>query len=161
MLALLPDWRLQPLVQALRTLRGIDTVGAMTLAAVIGDPRRFVSAPSLMAYLGLVPSEHSTGWKRRQGAITKTGDSEARRIVIEAAWCHRRPPRPSPMKQAIIESQPQKVREIAKACETRLHRRSRALMKAGKLANVTATAVAREQVGFIWAISREVGIAGP
>lgn len=159
MLALLPDWRLAPLVEALRSLRGIDVIGAMTLACAIGDPQRFTSAPSLMAYFGLVPSEHSSGKKRRVGAITKTGDGESRRILVEAAWCHKSAPRPSAAKQAILAKQPQAIRDIAKACETRLHRRSRALLSTGKPAAVATTAIAREQAGFVWAIAREVAIA--
>jgi transposase len=158
MLVLLPSWRLAPLVEALRTLRGIDAIGAMTLSCAIGDARRFTSAPSLMAYFGLVPSEHSSGKKRRIGAITKTGDSESRRILVEAAWCHRSASRPSPTKQAILAKQPQAIRDIAKACEARLHRRSKALLASGKPASLAITAIAREQAGFIWAISQEVAI---
>jgi transposase len=158
MLALLPAWRLAPLVEALRSLRGIDTIGAVTLASAIGDPRRFATAGSLMAYFGLVPSEHTSGDKRRQAGITKTGDSEPRRILTEAAWCHRSPPKPGLAKRAIIASQPQKIREIAKACEARLHQRTKALTGKGKRSTVIATAVAREQAGFVWAIAREAVI---
>jgi transposase len=157
-LALVPAWRLAPMVEALRSLRGIDVIGAASLAAAIGDVRRFADAPALMGYFGLVPSEHTSGAKRRQGAITKTGESEARRILVEAAWCHRSPPRPSPKKQAILANQPPKIRDIAKRCETRLHRRTRALIGRGKRATVTATAIAREQAGFVWAIAREVAL---
>jgi transposase len=158
MLALLPMWRLAPLVEALRALRGIDMIGAATLACSIGDPRRFADAASLMAYFGLVPSEHTSGAKRRQGAITKTGDGESRRILTEAAWCHRSPPASGLRKQALIASQPQAIREIAKACEARLHRRTRALIGKGKRATVIATAVAREQAGFVWAVAREAPV---
>lgn len=158
MLALIPRWRLEPLAQALRSLRGIDTIGAVTLACSIGDPRRFADAASLMAYFGLVPSEHSSGSKRRQGAITKTGDGESRRILTEAAWCHKSPPRPTPAKQALIAAQPKKIGEIAKACEVRLHQRSKSLLARGKRSTVVATAVARELTGFVWAVSREAPI---
>jgi transposase len=156
MLAQLPKWRLAPLVEALRTLRGIDTIGAATLASAIGDPRRFPNAASLMAYFGLVPSEHTSGAKRRQGSITRTGDGHSRRMLTEAAWCHRSPPKPSLAKQAIIDAQPQKIREIAKACEARLHQRTKSLIAKGKRSTIIATAVAREQAGFVWAIAREV-----
>ena len=128
------------------------------MACPIGDPQRFAKASALMAYFGLIPCEHSSGAKRRVGSITKTGDAEARRILVEAAWCHRRTPRPSLAKQAILDQQPQAIRKIAKDCEARLHRRSRALLDAGKPANVTVTAIAREQAGFVWAIGREVSI---
>ena len=93
MLAELPAWRFAPLVQGLRALRGIDMIGAATLACAIGDPRRFANAASLMAYFGLTPCEHTSGSKRRQGGITKTGDGESRRILVEAAsWSRKEVP---------------------------------------------------------------------
>jgi transposase len=83
--AQIPTWALFPLVQNLCALRGLDIIGAAGVAAAIGDPSRFASAPDFMAYLGMVPSEHSTGQKRRAGAITKAGDVRARTLLIEAA----------------------------------------------------------------------------
>lgn len=158
--ARLDGWPAGRLVEALRCLRGIDLVGAVTLAAAIGDPRRFGSAPALMAYFGLTPSEHSSGKRRRLGAITKTGDGESRRILVEAAWTHRMRARPGAAKTRRLEAQPQAIRAIAKACETRLNRRFSAMIAARKKPQVVAVAIAREQAGFVWAVAREVGAPG-
>jgi transposase len=106
-------WRLKPLVAALSSLRGIDFVAAVTLAAEIGDFRRFTHPTELMGFLGLVPSEYTTGESRRQGDITKTGNSHARRVLVEAAWNYRFPARISRVMQLRQEGQPKAVREIA------------------------------------------------
>jgi transposase len=117
--AQIPSWSLFPLVRNLSALRGLDTIASAGLAAAIGDPSRFATAPDFMAYLGLVPSEHSTGPKRRTGAITKAGDIHARTLLIEAAHSYRLPARVARHKLAAVEAVPETVREIAWKAQTR------------------------------------------
>ena len=149
------DWRLQPMVTALMTLRGIDFVAATTLVAELGDLRRFAKPRELMSFLGLVPSEHSSGNRRRLGAITRTGNGYARRMLVEAAWNYRFPARLSRALQVRQEGQPKTVRDIAWQAQVRLSRRYRAL-KARQLAhNKICVAVARELAGFVWAIAQQ------
>lgn len=156
----LPRWSLAPLVTALMALRGIDFVAASTLVAEIGDCTRFATPRQLMAWLGLVPSEHSTGERKRQGAITKTGNRRARQMLVECAWTYRHPPRVGAGKLVKLEAAPAVVRDIAWKAQTRLHRRYRALCRAGKLPVVANTAVARELAGFVWAIARALPAPG-
>jgi hypothetical protein len=104
-----------------------------------------------MAYLGLVPSEHSSGRKRRIGAVTKAGDSHARTLLVEAAHCYRFPPRITRHKLAAVDAVPEAVREIAWKAQTRLCQRYRQMMARGKLKQVVVTAIARELAGFVWA----------
>jgi transposase len=153
-----PDWSLAELVTALMALRGLDLISAATILAEIGDLSRFQTAPELMAYLGLVPSEHSTGERIKRGPITKAGNRRARRMLVECAWSYQHPPRRSRYKQPRIDAAPPPVREIAWKAQCRLHGRYRALVRNGKLKTVAATAVARELAGFIWAVSREVRV---
>lgn len=155
--AALPAWSLAPVVRALQALRGVALVGAATLAAELGDVTRFDNPRQLMAYVGLVPSEHSSGGTRRQGGITKAGNSTARRMLIEAAWSYRfsaRISREQLVKQASVAKP---IRDIAWKAQDRLCRRYRKLARAGKLPTVICTAIARELAGFVWAIAREVG----
>jgi transposase len=154
--AAVPDWSLAPLVTALMALRGVDFITATTLLAEIGDLSRFRTPRELMAWLGLVPSEHSTGERVRRGAITKTGNRRARRMLIQCAWSYRHPPRVGSDKLAKVAAAPEAVREIAWKAQTRLTARFRALCRAGKLDVVAITAVARELAAFIWAIARAV-----
>jgi transposase len=151
--AQIPSWSLFPLVRNLSALRGLDTIASAGLAAAIGDPSRFATAPDFMAYLGLVPSEHSTGPKRRTGAITKAGDIHARTLLIEAAHSYRLPARVARHKLAAVEAVPETVREIAWKAQTRLCQRYRHMMAKGKLRQVVVTAIARELAGFVWAIA--------
>jgi transposase len=151
--ARIPDWSLAPLVRDLRALRGLDVIGAAGLAAAIGDPARFPSAGDFMAYLGLVPSEHSSGARRRIGGITKSGDIHARTVLIEAAWSYRFPARISRAKLAAIEAVPDAVREIAWKAQTRLCPRYRSMMAKDKPKQVVVTAIARELAGFVWAVA--------
>jgi hypothetical protein len=151
--AQIPTWSLFPLVQNLSALRGLDTIASAGLAAAIGDPSRFVSAPDFMAYLGLVPSEHSTGPKRRIGAITKAGDVHARSLLIEAAHSYRFPARVARHKLTAVDAVPDAVREIAWKAQTRLCQRYRHMMAKGKLKQVVVTAIARELAGFVWSIA--------
>jgi transposase len=151
--AQIPTWSMFPLVQNLGALRGLDTIASAGLAAAIGDPSRFASAPDFMAYLGLVPSEHSTGPKRRTGAITKSGDIHARTLLIEAAHSYRFPARIAHRKLAAVDAVPEAVREIAWKAQTRLCQRYRHMMAKGKPTPVIVTAIARELAGFVWSIA--------
>ncbi len=135
----------------LRCFRGIDTLTALTLVAELHDFRRFQSPRELMAYLGLVPSEHSTGDKHRRGAITKAGNGHARRVLIEAAWHARHRPAVSTKLRQRRTGQPGWVIALADRAQARLHRRYWRFMQRGKPHNVAVTAVARELVGFLWA----------
>jgi transposase len=153
--AAVPDWSLAPMVTALMALRGIDLVAATVFLAEVGDLSRFQSPRELMAYLGLVPSEASTGERVRRGAITKAGNRRARHILVECSWSYQHPPRVSARKQARIDAAPRGIDEIAWKAQTRLNARYRALLRKGKKKTVAVTAVARELAGFIWAIHRQ------
>jgi len=154
----LEHWRMRPLVEALMTLRGVDQVVGMTLAAEIGELKRFADPTELMSYLGLVPSEHSSGQKRRLGAITKTGNSHARRVLIEAAWNYRYPARISERLQKRQENQSAAVRDIAWRAQLRLNHRYRRLTARGLQNNKTCVAIARELAGFVWSIGQQITI---
>jgi transposase len=154
--AAVPDWSLAPTAIALMALRGIDLIAATSLLAEIGDLTRFCSPRELMAWLGMVPSEHSTGEHVRRGAITKAGNRRARSMLVECAWSYRHPPRVGADKLAKVEAAPPAVRDIAWKAQTRLSARYRALRRAGKLENVAITAVARELAAFIWAVGMAV-----
>jgi transposase len=159
--AMAKGWSMGPLVEALRALRGLDFVSAVTFVAAIGDISRFENARQLMSYLGLVPSEQSSGDRVRRGGITKTGNREARRMLIEAAWSYRYPPRVAKDKAEIIVRLPKPVRDIAWKAQLRLCQRYRALGAGGKRPTVVVAAIARELCGFVWAIGREVQPAAP
>ena len=152
--AALPEWSLAEAVEALRALRGFQLITAVTVLAEIGDLSRFASPRELMGYLGLVPSERSTGDSVKRGAITKAGNRRARRALVEASWSYRHPPRVGRAKQAQVEAAPRAVAEIAWKAQSRLCARYRALSRNGKRSTVAVTAIARELVGFIWAIDR-------
>ena len=157
--AALPEWSLAPLVEALQALRGIALVAAATLVAELGDIARFSNPRQLMAYLGLVPSEHSSGRSRRQGGITKAGNAVARRMLIEAAWSYRFPARISRYQLLQQERLAKPIRDIAWKAQERLCRRYRKLTRAGKPKTVVSAAIARELVGFVWAIATEMSSA--
>ena len=141
-------------VARLRCLRGIDTLSAVGLCAEIGDFARFESPAQLMSYLGLVPSEHSSGQARRQGAITKTGSRHARRLLVEAAWHYRRPPRKGTALQRRQQDQPALALAISWKAQQRLHHIWRRLdTQRGKRKTLVAVAVARHLAGFCWAIT--------
>jgi transposase len=156
--AMLPDWTLAPVVAALQAMRGMALVNAATLIAELGDLSRFANPRQLMAYLGLVPSEHSSGSSIRRGGLTKAGNGAARRLLIEAAWCYRFPARVSRDLLLRQEQLPKTIREIAWKAQTRLCTRYRRLARTGKPANVVTAAIARELAGFVWAIARQVTI---
>jgi len=154
-----PDWSLAEAATALMAMRGIDLIAATTLLAEVGDLSRFRTPHELMAYLGLVPSEASTGNTIKRGPITKAGNRRARRMLVECAWSYQHPPRVGRAKQQKVDAASPAVREIAWKAQCRLYRRYRALIRRGKLKTVAITAVARELAGFIWAVSREITIA--
>ena len=156
--AAVPDWSLGEAVTALMAMRGIDLIAATTLLAEIGDLSRFQTPRELMAFLGLVPSEASTGNTIKRGPITKAGNRRARRILVECSWTYQHPPRVGRDKQAKVDAAPPDVREIAWKAQCRLYRRYRALIRRGKLKTVAITAVAREFAGFIWAVGRQITI---
>jgi transposase len=148
-------WSQRPLVQALQALRGVQLVSAVVLTAEVGDYRRFASPRQLMAYLGLVPSEYSSGQTRRQGRITRTGNTHVRRILVEAAWSYRYRPRLTKVIATRQEGVSAPVRAIAWKAQQRLHRRYVRLLSRGKSKQQVVTAVARELAGFVWAIARQ------
>ena len=156
--AMLPDWTLAPVVAALQTMRGMALVNAATVIAELGDLSRFANPRQLVAYLGLVPSEHSSGASIRRGGITKAGNNAARRLLIEASWTYRFPARVSRELLLRQERQPKLIRDIAWKAQLRLCARYRRLARTGKPANIVATAIARELSGFVWAIARQVTV---
>ena len=156
--AMLPDWNLASVVAALQTMRGMAMVNAATLIAELGDLARFANPRQLMAYLGLVPCEHSSGASVKRGGITKAGNGAARRLLIEAAWSYRFPARLSRELLLRQENQPRPIRDIAWKGQVRLCARYRRLAQTGKPANVVTTAIARELSGFVWAIARQVTV---
>jgi transposase len=156
----LADWSLAPLVTALMAMRGIQLVTAVAVLAEIGDLSRFSSPRELMGYLGLVPSEESTGDDVRRGGITKAGNKRARRVLVEAAWSYRHPARVSLAMQARVAAAPEAAQAIAWKAQVRLCARYRALVRRGKLRTVAVTAVAREMAGFIWDICRTLAPGG-
>jgi len=145
-----------PVIEALMALRGVNLLTATTVAAEIGDLQRFTGAPQLMAYLGLVPSEHSSGGSTSRGGITKTGNGHVRRVLVEAAWTYRHPARKTASLQRRAERTPEAVQEIAWKAQKRLCARYRSMEGRGKLKVQACTAVARELAGFIWAIGQAV-----
>jgi transposase len=148
----------QAVVAALQALRGVAKTTAVTVAVEVGSFSRFDRARQLMAYSGAVPSERSTGGpgKARRGSITKTGNGHLRRILTEAAWHYRHPPRVSRALRARQREQCERVKEISWKAQVRLSSRFRRLLGRGKPSQKAATAVARELLGFMWAIGREV-----
>jgi transposase len=138
----------------LRCLRGIDTLTAAGLCVEVGDFYRFERAGKLMSFVGLVPSEHSSGDRRRQGQITKAGSGHARRLLVEAAWHYRRPPRRGATLRRRQDGQPEHICEISWTAQRRLHRTWQRLdHQRGKRRTIVAVAVARELAGFCWAIT--------
>lgn len=152
---LVASWSMGPLVKSLQAMRGIKLITAVTLATEIGNFRRFAHPRHLMAYLGLVPREHSSGQTRRQGAITRTGNRHARCILVEAAWSYRHRPCLSREIAARQVGLSPAVIKIAWDAQKRLCRRFRHLLERGKPAPRVTTAIARELAGFVWAIAQQ------
>jgi transposase len=172
---LVPTWSLAPIVAALQAMRGVAFLSAVVLAAEVGDFRRFANPRQLMAWLGLVPSEHSSGAKVERGGITiglgpiprrdvgaadRAGNGRARRVLIEGAWSYRFPARVTSLIQARLDDVPEAVRATAWRAQPRLCARYRRLVAAGKNANLVTTAVAREMAAFAWAIAGQVQPTG-
>src|SRR5947208_10798080 len=157
--AAVPDWSLAPVVTALMAMRGFDLVAASAFLAEVGDLTRFRSARELMGYLGLTPSEHSTGAKVKRGGITKAGNGRARRVLVECSWSYRHPPRVGKDKLAKVAAAPPAAQEIAWKAQSRLSGRYRALARRGKRPTVVGTAIARELAGVLWAGQRALASA--
>jgi transposase len=155
--ALLPGWRFQPVVEAVQALRGVSKIVATTVVAEVGDLTRFTPR-DLMGFLGLIPSEHSSGEKRRQGGITKTGNAHVRRVLCEAAWTYDNPPTISRHLLKRQEHLSQEIRDVSWKAQIRLCGRFRHLGRVRKHRNKINTAVARELVGFIWHIATLVSV---
>jgi transposase len=152
------SWRLNPVVEALQALRGVQFTVAVTTVAELGDLTRFENPRQLMKYLGLIPSEYSTGERRRQGAITKAGNTHARRALVEGAWAYRYPAKVSRHLQLRLETQPKVIQDISWKAQVRLCKRYRRLIARGKHANQVVVAIARELVGFMWAIAKQLPV---
>lgn len=156
---LVPSWRMAPVVQALQALRGVSLIVASTMIAEMGDLTRFEHPGKLMAFIGLVPSEHSSGQKRRQGAITKTGNGHARRVLVEAGHAYSYPARVGSLLQKRQEGLSKEVKDISWKCQMRLCARFRRLMATGKNRNTVVTAIARELAAFMWSIAKQTPIS--
>jgi len=152
-------WRSLPAIKALMTLRGLDFLSAATIVAELGDLRRFAHPKDLMGYIGLVPSEHSSGPRQHRGELTRTGNTHVRRILIEAAWSYRFPARIGESLQPRLEGQPQSIIAIAWKAQVRLCARFRRLRARGVHHNKVTAAIARELCGFIWSIGRQVDMS--
>jgi transposase len=152
---LVETWSLGPVVKALQALRGVSIINATTIVAELGDLRRFETAPKLMGYLGLVPSEHSSGESKTRGRITRTGNGHVRSALVEAAWCYRFRPAVTRPIRLRNEGLPAEVQAIAWRAQERLCHRYRKLVARGKPKNKAVTAIARELAGFVWAIGHQ------
>jgi len=152
--ALLESWPMKPVVEAMMALRGFQTVSAMVIVSELGGAWRFEHPRQLMAYLGLVPTENSSGGRRRQGAISKAGNSHARWLLIEAAQHYRLTPKISKELSKRQEPLSKEIKECSWKAQTRLHSRMMKLYARGKPPNKVIVAVARELAGFVWAIFR-------
>ena len=153
------SWRLYPVVEAIQALRGVELTGAVIVMTELGDLTRFDSPRQLMSYLGLTPSEYSSGARRRQGGITKAGNSHARRALVEGAWAYRYPAKVSRHLQLRLEKLPPEVQAIGWKAQVRLCKRYRQLSARGKHVNQVVVAIAREMAAFAWAIARIVPLA--
>jgi transposase len=153
-----PTWRLHPVVEALQALRGVQFIVAVTTVADLGDLTRFETPRQLMKFLGLLPSEYSSGERRRQGSLTKAGNTHARRALVEGAWAYRYPAKVSRHLQLRLEQQPKVIQDLSWKAQVRLCKRYRRLMARGKHANQVVVAIARELAGFIWAIAKQVPV---
>ena len=150
----LPEWSMAPLVYSLKAMRGIDTLAAMIIISELGDISRFESPRQLMSFLGWLPSEHSSGKRRRQGAITLTGNGHVRRVLIESAWCYRFQARKTMHLKRKEADASKEAKAIAWKAQKRLCGRYRSLSQSGKNTKLVCVAIARELVGFIWDVVR-------
>ncbi|WP_373415025.1 IS110 family transposase [Ensifer aridi] len=153
---LIPHWSLAPIVEALQALKGVGLIVAVALVAEIGDFMRFANPRQLMAYLGLVPGERSSGKSIRPGGITKSGNITLRSLLFEAAWCYRNRPKVGQWCWTRMPETQQIIKDIAWRAQVRLHGRYQKLVAKGKRSQIAVTAVARELLGFIWAVCQHV-----
>jgi transposase len=151
-------WRLQPVVEALQALRGVQFTVAVTVIAELGELTRFDNPRQLMSYLGLTPAEDSSGERRRQGSITKTGNTHARHALVEGAWAYRYPAKVSRHLQLRLEKLPKTVQDSSWKAQVRLCKRYRRRSARGKHPNQVVVAIARELVALMWAIAKEVPV---
>jgi transposase len=152
-------WRLYPIVQAIQAMRGVSFIVAATVIAELGDITRFNNPKQMMSYLGLTPSEYTSGNRRRLGGITKAGNAHARRVLVEGAWSYRHPARVSVYLQKRINAAPKVAQDIAWKAQVRLCKRYRRLVARGMHTNKATVAIAREMAAYIWDIGRHVPIA--
>jgi transposase len=150
------QWNKAPLVSAIQALRGVAELTAVTIVAELGNLERFTNPKQLMAYIGLVPSIYSTGTSTRYGGITKTGNGFVRRVLVEASWTYRLPARITKHLLKRNHGLPSVIQDIAWKAQVRLCSRFRRLRAKGKPRQVVTTAIARELIAFVWAISREL-----
>jgi transposase len=155
----LPE-NMRAVIAGLQCLRGVAQLTAVTIVNEVGDVTRFTSPKQLMSYAGIVSSEYSSGNRTQRGAITKTGNAHLRRVIVEAAWSYQRRPAVGTALKKRQLGQSERVKEIAWKAQHRLHGRYRRLIANGKPPQKVATAVARELLGFIWAIAIEIRNAG-
>ncbi|MFA0455483.1 IS110-like element ISVisp2 family transposase [Vibrio sp. 10N.222.51.F3] len=153
------NWRYYPVVKAIQAMRGVRLLVALGTIAELGDLRRFDHPRKLMAYLGLVPTENSSGGKTRRGSLTKCGNSRARRLLVEGAHTYKHKANISVELQLRQEGLPKEIVDIAWQAQQRLCRRYQRLLQKGKHRNVVVVAIAREMIAYIWAITREVVIS--
>jgi transposase len=147
---------LHPVVEALQALRGVPCTVAVTMIAEMGDLTRFDNPRELMKFLGLIPSEYSTGERRRQGSMTKAGNTHARRALVEGAWAYRYPAKVRRPLQLRLEKQPKIIQAIRWKAQLRLCQRYRQLVSRGQHHHVVTVAMARELAGFMWAMAKQV-----
>ena len=153
---LVPVWSMAPFVAAYQALRGVSLIVAVIFAVEIGDVHRFENPRQLMAFLGLVPSERSTGDSVKRGGLTLAGNRRARRALVEGAWGYRHPARVTETIRKRLENLPKVVRDIAWKAQVRLCKRYRQMTSAGKKAPIVIAAIAREMAAFLWAIGRAI-----
>jgi len=151
-------WRLCPVVDALHALRGVQCTVAVTTVAELGDLTRFDTPRQLMHSLGLTPSEYASGERRRQGGITKTGNTHARRALVEGAWAYRYPAKVSRHLQLCLEKPPKPIQDVSGKAHVRLGKRSRQLSARGKNPHQVVVAMARELSAWMWAMAKQVPV---
>jgi transposase len=151
-------WRLSPVVEALQALRGVQLIVAVTTVAELGDLTRFDHPRALRQFLGLLPSEYSSGERRRQGASTKAGNTHARRALVEGAWASRYPAKVRRHLQLRLETHPNAIQDIRWKAQLRRCQRSRRLTARGTHAHQVVVAIARELVGCLWAMAQQLPV---
>jgi transposase len=152
------SWRVYPVVEALQALPGVLFTVAVTTVAELGDLTRVENPRPLMKFLGLIPSEDSSGERRRQGTMTKAGNTHARRALVEGAWAYRYPAHVSRHRQLRLAQQPKAIQDMSWKAHVRRCTRVRRLLARGKQANQVVVAIARELVGFLWAMAKQVPV---